>query len=71
MLMASVPRLDRKWEETQALLKPVQIDLAGGCVYYDRCTEAGKDTCCTSEKPILVEVEPDHCVACYQPIHSQ
>jgi peptide/nickel transport system ATP-binding protein len=37
MLMASVPRLDQKWEEVDVDLKAKQSELTGGCVYYDRC----------------------------------
>ncbi len=64
MLMASVPRLDRKWDEepVSSLLKTDPADLAAGCVYYNRCPIG--DEKCTKDNPHLVEVESDHFVAC-------
>jgi peptide/nickel transport system ATP-binding protein len=64
MLMASVPRLDKKWEEVRVALKAQQVELGGGCVYYDRCTSPHKDTSCSQNRPRLVEVTPGHLVAC-------
>ena len=64
MLMASVPRLDKKWEEVKVELKAKQSELTGGCVYYERCPVAGKDVGCAGDRPALIEVEPDHFVAC-------
>lgn len=66
MLMASVPRLDRKWEETETELKARQAALTGGCVYYERCPFSGKNENCRDSKPELVEVEPGHFLACYR-----
>ncbi len=65
MLMASVPRLDRKWEEAGSDVerKAQQFALTKGCVYYERCPLA--DEHCAQERPTLVEVEPEHFVACY------
>jgi peptide/nickel transport system ATP-binding protein len=64
MLMASVPRLDRKWEEVEVKLKAKHSELTGGCVYYERCPVADKDGDCARERPALMEVERDHFVAC-------
>lgn len=68
MLMASVPRLDKKWEEVEGVaeiaLKGKQSGYTGGCAYYDRCPLAAKDASCAAEAPPLVEVEPEHFVAC-------
>lgn len=66
MLMASVPRLDRKWEEIDAevALQEPGMDGAQGCVYYDRCTAEGKGESCMGDQPELIEVAPDHFVAC-------
>lgn len=66
MLMASVPRLDKKWDEIPAKteLKAQQSALTGGCVYYGRCPLKAKNAGCAQERPPLVEVEPDHWVAC-------
>ncbi len=64
MLMASVPRLDKKWEEVDMELKAKQIENTIGCVYYDRCRVPDKDTSCERSKPPLIEVDHDHFVAC-------
>jgi peptide/nickel transport system ATP-binding protein len=62
MLMASVPRLDKKWEEAEVELKATQSELTGGCVYYERCPVADEE--CARDSPMLIEVESDHFVAC-------
>jgi len=64
MLMASVPRLDKKWEEVEVELKAKYSELTGGCVYYGRCPVADKDGDCARNRPALIEVEHDHSVAC-------
>ena len=64
MLMACVPRLDEKWEEVEVELKGQQSEFTGGCVYYERCPVAARDGDCAVERPVLVEAEPDHFVAC-------
>jgi peptide/nickel transport system ATP-binding protein len=61
MLMNSVPRLDKKWDEVEAIAKLNQNEKPGGCVYYERCPDATK-VC--AERPQLVEIESDHFVAC-------
>jgi peptide/nickel transport system ATP-binding protein len=66
MLMAAVPRLDRKWEEAGVELKAKQAGLSGGCVYYERCPVADIALGCDRFRPTLSEVEPDHYVACYR-----
>jgi len=64
MLMASVPRLDRKWEKMDIDLKGEHSKSPMGCAYYARCQLASKDESCIRSNPPLVEVEPDHFVAC-------
>ncbi len=64
MLMASAPRLDKKWEEVEVELKAKHLELTGGCVYYERCPVADKDGGCARNRPVLIEVEHDHSVAC-------
>jgi peptide/nickel transport system ATP-binding protein len=66
MIMASVPRLDKKWEGVEVDLKAKQSELSGGCVYYERCPVADKDGGCARDRPTLIEAEPDHFVACYR-----
>ena len=64
MLMTSVPRLDKKWEEVEVELKAKQSERIGGCVYYERCPVADKDESCARDRPTLIEAERDHFVAC-------
>jgi peptide/nickel transport system ATP-binding protein len=66
MLMASVPRLDKKWEEETIELKTNHSELTGGCVYYGRCPVADKALGCDRHRPTLLEVERDHFVACFR-----
>jgi len=66
MLMASVPRLDEKWEKVRVELRVKEAGLTGGCVYYERCPFTGKDQKCRDIRPELTEVESGHFVACYR-----
>jgi peptide/nickel transport system ATP-binding protein len=66
MIMASAPRLDRKWEAVDVELKAKQVELTSGCVYYGRCPVADKDLGCDVFRPSLVKVAPDHFVACFR-----
>ena len=65
MLMASVPRLDRRWEQTEAELQGRPVESLVGCAYFDRCPLADKGLGCARERPALVEGEKDHAVACF------
>lgn len=60
MLMASVPRLDRKWDEVE--LDTAGIELPDGYTLYERMPATNRDS--AGVTPTLVEVEPDHFVAC-------
>jgi peptide/nickel transport system ATP-binding protein len=64
MLMASIPRLDHKWEEVKREpgSRLSQEGATGACAYYDRCPLADRD--CARERPMLRDLEPDHSVAC-------
>jgi peptide/nickel transport system ATP-binding protein len=64
MLMASVPHIDKKWSEKTVDLAGKVEDNLEGCVYYPRCTLEGKGAQCRTAIPPLVEIEPDHLVAC-------
>lgn len=57
-LVASVPRLRRKWDDVEAELRAQQAALAGRCPYHEVHPGVGDDG------PALAEVEPDHLVAC-------
>jgi len=63
MLMACVPRVDRKWEEVEVKLGAIQAELSRGCVYFERCPVAHKEDC-ASHMPTLIEADSDHFVAC-------
>ena len=65
MLMASVPRLDHKWQsgDDDLLRRPPD---ERGCVYYARCPIAHENGDCAKHSPPLVEAENDHLVACYR-----
>lgn len=64
MLMASAPRLDKKWEEVEVELKAKAAERTAGCVYFERCPAAKRRPDCDREQPALAQVEPDHYVAC-------
>ncbi len=66
MLMASVPRLDKKWEDGKVEQKGNRAELVGGCVYYGRCPVADKALGCDRQRPALLETESDHSVACFR-----
>ncbi|MFW6104654.1 MAG: ABC transporter ATP-binding protein [Candidatus Bipolaricaulota bacterium] len=65
MLMASVPRIDKKWEKVEAELEEKQSEIDSGCVYRDRCSCQEKDKPCEDVRPQLREVDDNHYVACY------
>ncbi|MBC7227011.1 MAG: ABC transporter ATP-binding protein [Thermoflexales bacterium] len=65
MLMESVPRLDRKWEEEIRVEREgdAAISAVAGCVYAGRCPKAMD--ICTQQEPELREAETGHFVACW------
>lgn len=65
LLMAAVPRIDKKWEKVEADLEEKQSDVASGCVYRDRCSFEELDSQCEVGRPKLKEVEENHYVACH------
>jgi len=64
MLMASVPRLDQKWEEVEIELRAKGEEQTSGCVYYERCPSNRRRESCRDRRPTLIEVESGHFVAC-------
>lgn len=64
MLMASVPHLDKKWGKKEVELAGKSDGSQAGCAYYPRCPLPEKGEQCLAAVPRLVEVEPDHLVAC-------
>lgn len=65
MLMACVPRLDRKWQEVDVELGAKQVELTDACVYYERCPIRDTALGCDRIRPQLVEIEEGHSVACF------
>jgi peptide/nickel transport system ATP-binding protein len=62
-LMASVPRLDKKWEEVAIEYKGKEVLDYRSCAFFDRCPISNNNDECR-KRPALVKVEPDHLVAC-------
>ncbi len=64
MLISSVPRLDKKWDEQSCVeTECAPTGRTTGCVYEDRCPYAF-DKC--KVRPASIEIEPDHVVACWK-----
>jgi len=63
MLMACVPRLDRKWEDVAVELRSMHTPHTGRCIYYERCP-VRFDKCL--EAPPSREIDRDHVVACWK-----
>jgi peptide/nickel transport system ATP-binding protein len=64
MLIASVPRLDQRWDkQVNVENRSVSTGYTEGCVYYDRCPLAF-EKCKT--RPIPLEIEQNHFVACWK-----
>ncbi len=66
MLMASIPRLDRKWSAADTTLKAGEASTTG-CVYYDRCP-LRFEKCL--QAPPAIDLAPDHQVACWKVANS-
>jgi oligopeptide/dipeptide ABC transporter ATP-binding protein len=68
-LFQAVPRLD-SYERSLNPMRgtpPRMIDPPDQCPFLERCAKA-TSLCRTSERPPLVEIEPGHRLACYNPI---
>ena len=68
-LMQSIPRLDSPAGALRTLRgsPPDLLNLPDECPFLPRCNKARGD-CRTEPMPALVEVEPGHLVACYNPV---
>jgi peptide/nickel transport system ATP-binding protein len=68
MLMASVPRLDRKWDtDINVEVKPTETGVTSGCAYMDRCPLAFARC---RERPPLMVVDPKQSVSCWKVLDS-
>lgn len=65
MLLAAVPRLDRKWGALAVRLQGQETKFFPGCPYYDRCGHSGKNELCARVRPELAWVDDGHSVACH------
>ncbi len=64
MLIASVPRLDKRWDDKMNLeMRTMPMGAINGCAYYGRCPLA-YEKC--KERPADVEIEKGHFVACWK-----
>ena len=68
-LIRSLPRLDQPDKRLQALpgSPPDMMDLPNECAFLPRCHKALAQ-CRASPRPPLSELEPNHYVACYNPV---
>lgn len=70
-LLASRPRWDRESSEPLPAIRgapPSLIDLPDQCAFLPRCPKA-ISACREQPKPPLADVEPEHTVACYNPMY--
>ena len=64
MLMASVPRLDMKWEQAEKTIAPAAAHtFPAGYAVFDPSFEGGNHAEVDVD-PVLIEIEPGHFVAC-------
>ena len=71
-LLRSLPRLDEPGRKIQPLpgAPPDMVHLTGQCPFLPRCFKA-LSRCRQDTIPPLTETEPDHLVACYNPVIPQ
>jgi len=64
-LMKAIPRLDRDLPRLEAIegSVPNLVKPPDGCRFHPRCPHAMP--VCSQERPLMVEVRPDHYVACH------
>ena len=68
-LFQAVPRVDQDTDRLVAIpgMPPDLVDLPDQCPFLPRCTKATVE-CRLNTHPALEETEPDHTIACYNPI---
>ena len=71
-LFQSLPRLDAVNQKLRPLsgAPPQMLDPPDQCPFLHRCSKATVE-CRTSPRPPLLEVEPGHALACYNPMELE
>ncbi|MBU1035500.1 MAG: ABC transporter ATP-binding protein [bacterium] len=69
-LLKATPRLHEKVEELSFIpgTPPDLVDPPSGCRFHPRCSEAMER--CKKDEPPLIEVEPEHQIACWRNYHE-
>jgi len=69
-LLKATPRLHEKVEELSFIpgTPPDLVDPPSGCRFHPRCSEAMER--CKEDEPPLIEVEPEHRIACWRNYHE-
>ena len=69
-LLKASPRLHEKVEELSFIpgTPPDLIDPPSGCRFHPRCSEVMER--CKKDEPPLIEVEPEHRIACWRNHHE-
>lgn len=70
MLMASVPRLDVKWDHVASEPPPEAAHDLELCHFADRCPVTDAEHARATQRPPLIEVEAGHFVACCRYHHQ-
>ena len=70
-LLESLPRLDMQVQRLRQVAgrPPDMTKLTPQCAFVPRCSKATND-CRRLDSPQLVEIEPNHFVACYNPVYQ-
>ena len=69
-LLKATPRLHEKVEELSFIpgTPPDLVDPPSGCRFHPRCSEVMER--CKKDEPPLIEVEPEHQIACWRNYHE-
>ncbi|MBA3061759.1 MAG: ABC transporter ATP-binding protein [Atribacteria sp.] len=69
-LLKATPRLHEKVEELSFIpgTPPDLVDPPSGCRFHPRCSEVMER--CKKDEPPLIEVEPEHWIACWRNYHE-
>jgi oligopeptide/dipeptide ABC transporter ATP-binding protein len=68
-LLASLPRLDRRYENERLYRikgqPPSLVFVPPGCAFHPRCAYSELPNPCASKRPELQTADPDHMSACH------